>query len=105
MATNPSVQEVPVGQLRQIFNNGRYWDRARWGDLYQTVEEEGHPSPPLAGEPYCTRSQIVAYRDDLGHQVARVHQYLRPDQTIGLSGRPDPQLVLEEGVLYISVAG
>jgi hypothetical protein len=29
-----------------------------------------------------------------------VHQYLRPDGTLGLSGRPDPKLVLYEGVVY-----
>lgn len=56
----------------------------------------------MAGEPFCTRSQIVAYRDHLGHQVARVHQYLRPDGTIGLSERPDPQQLMEDGILYIA---
>jgi len=93
-----------IGRLRQLFNDGEYWQRAQYGDLFQTVEAEGHPSPPISGEPFCTYSQIVAYRDDHGHQVARVHQYLRPDGSIGLSGRPDPQLLLEDGVLYIAAS-
>ena len=54
---------------------------------------------PLAREPYCTRSQIVRYYDG-AHQVAVVHQYMRPDGTIGAWGRPDPKAVLHEGVLY-----
>jgi hypothetical protein len=37
----------------------------------------------------------------LGEKVAGVHQYLRPDGTIGLSGRPDPKEVYIDGVLYI----
>jgi hypothetical protein len=97
------VQEIPVEELRRIFNDGDYWNRAQYGDLFQTVEEEGHPSPPLAGEPHCTLSQIIAYRDDRARQVARVHQYLRPDGSLGLEGRPDPQELLHEGVLYIGI--
>ena len=85
-----------------MFNEGGYWLRAQIGPLWQTVEESGHPSPPLAGEPYCTRSEIVAYRDENGRQVARVHQYVRPDGRLGLEGEPDPKMLLHEGVLYMS---
>jgi hypothetical protein len=102
MESHLRVIEIPRSELRNLFNEEGLWDRARYGDLYQTVEEDGHPSPPLAGEVDCTRSQIIAYRDEHGHQVARVHQYLRPDNTIGLSGQPDPYEVLHEGVLYIA---
>jgi hypothetical protein len=85
-----------------MFNEGQYWLRAQTGPLWQTVEENGHPSPPLAGEPLCTCSQIVSYRDQDAREVARVHQYVRPDGSLGLSGCPDPQQLLHEGVLYIS---
>jgi hypothetical protein len=85
-----------------MFNEGQYWQKAQTGPLWQAVEVDGHPSPPLAGEPFCTRSQIVSYRDENAREVARVHQYLRPDGSIGLSGKPDPQQLLHEGVLYIS---
>lgn len=94
--------EIPRSELREIFNEENFWQRAQYGDLYQTVEEEGHPSPPLAGEPFCTRSQIIAYRNDYGRQVARVHQYLRQDGSLGLSGQPDPYELVHEGVLYIA---
>lgn len=73
-----------------------------YGDLFQTIEEDGHPSPPLAGEPICTRSQIIAYRDDQGHQIARVHQYLRQDGSLGASGKPDPQVVLHDDAIYVA---
>jgi hypothetical protein len=100
--TPSHTQETSRAAVRQLFNDHEYWERAQWGDLYQTVEEENHPSPPLAGEPECTHSQIVAYRDENGHQVARVHQYLKPDGSIGLSGRPDPLLLLHDGILYVA---
>jgi hypothetical protein len=93
---------VPIGELRRIFNEGQYWQKAILGPLWQTIEEEGHPSPPLADEPFCTYSQIIAYRDENARQIARVHQYKRPDGSIGLSGQPDPQELLHEGVLYIA---
>jgi hypothetical protein len=33
-------------------------------------------------------------------EIARAHQYLRPDDTLGLSGKPDPKRVVDDGVLY-----
>jgi hypothetical protein len=39
-------------------------------------------------------SQIIEYFDAEGTRVALVDQYLRPDGTLGGSGRPDPKRVL-----------
>jgi hypothetical protein len=50
--------------------------------------------------PFCTRSQLISYLDDAGQEVARVHQYLQPDGTLGASGRPDPKRLLHDGILY-----
>lgn len=104
MEDHPRTEAVSVGRLRRMFNEARLWDRARYGDLWQSLEDEGHPSPPLAAEPICTRSQIVAYRDDNARQIARVHQYVRPDGRLGGDERPDPQAVLgSDGILYVAV--
>jgi hypothetical protein len=85
-----------------MFNEGGYWEQARSGKLRQRVLRNGHPSAPLAGEPYCTRSQYIAYLDPAGGgEVARVHQYLRADQSIGLSGRPDPKEIYDTGILFV----
>ncbi len=102
MSDGPPVELVSIERLRKMFNEAKLWDRALYGDLYETLEEDGHPSPPLAGEPFCTRSQILAYRDDAGAEIARVHRYLRPDGTLGLSAKPDPQEMLgADGVWYV----
>lgn len=74
--------------------------KARRGELIAVVQRERHPALPLAAEPFCTRSQLVSYFDGSGNEIARVHQYLRTDGTIGLSGRPDPKRLLEGGILY-----
>jgi hypothetical protein len=47
-----------------------------------------------------TRSQEISYFDANNQEVARVHQYLKPDGNLGGSGRPDPKRVFQGGVLY-----
>jgi len=53
-----------------------------------------------ANEPFCTWTQEVFYLDAANQEVARVHQYLRPDGTLGASGLPDPKQLFENGVMY-----
>lgn len=84
----------------QKFNSGRYWERARAGEFLIVVIEDRHPSLTKANEPFCTRSQMVSYRDANNDEVARVHQYLRTDGTIGASGKPDPKRLLENNILF-----
>jgi len=75
-------------------------------ELYAVVSKDGL-APSDVGQPPGTRSQIVRYfrrSDDL--MVAIVHQYLRPDGTLGASGLPDPKwlrdgdriLILDESI-------
>ena len=91
--------QVSDTTLRRIFNT-HYLGRVNSGELKAEVLREGHPSPPLAGEPFCTKSQLLAYRDKDGNLIAKAHRYLRPDGTIGLSGKPDPKTLLHKGILY-----
>lgn len=86
--------------MRQRFNDGRFWERVQSGELRAEEWDSRHPSLTAANEPYCTRSLFLSYLDQENNEVARVHQYLRPDGTIGASGRPDPKRLLADGVLY-----
>ena len=43
---------------------------------------------------------MVSFLDSDNNELARVHQYLRPDGTIGASGKPDPKRLLEGNILY-----
>jgi hypothetical protein len=62
--------------------------------------EFDRPAMPQANQSPGTRSQILAYRDRAGVVVLRVHRYLRPDGTLGASGRPDPKYIFHDGVIY-----
>jgi len=86
--------------MRQRFNDGQYLERLQVGELSATVLENRHPALLLANEPFCTKSQMVSYRDQDDNEVARVHQYLRQDGNLGLSGKPDPKRLLQNGILY-----
>lgn len=83
-----------------MFNEGNYWQRAAAGEFQQVVLESRHPSLTAANEPFCTYSQMVSYRDEEGKEVARVHQYVRPDGSVGASGKPDPKRLRIGNILY-----
>ena len=48
-------------------------------------------NPAAVGEPPGTRSQVIRYVDSAGLWIVEVHQFLRPNGTLGASGRPDPK--------------
>lgn len=83
-----------------MFNEGGYLERVQTGSLRAVILEDRHPALPKANEPHCTHSQIISYRDAGDNEIARVHQYLRPDGSLGASGKPDPKRLLHQGVLY-----
>ena len=103
----PSQDQEPVewvtkGTIQKCFNDGRFAERMRSGELTTILKRNSHPDPPPTGEPLCTRSQIVYYYALDGHAVAVVHQYLRPDGTIGASGLPDPKrLILQDRIISV----
>jgi hypothetical protein len=95
------AQRVGARELRRRFNEGHFVERAAAGELVETIQSENHPSPPLANEPFCTKSQLVVYKEPNGRKVAWAHRYKRPDGSIGLSGRADPKRIREGDNLYI----
>src|ERR1700681_3113529 len=101
MAASPISPTRPVSKetLRQLFNQHGYWDKLLSGQLKLHILRSVL-APALVQQPPGTLSQIVSYLDSQGNEVARVHQYLRADGTIGASGRPDPKKLLHNFVLY-----
>jgi len=91
---------VNVVALRQLFNTHLY-PRIRRGELAAQVQVSRHPSAPKASVPFCTRSQMLRYVES-GEVVAIVHQYLKPDGTLGASGLPDPKYVRIGDTAYTS---
>lgn len=101
MSLDSRIQLVYVSRqrIRALFNEGKYWTRARNREF--TLEYIYNKlAPARAGQPRGTKSQIVAYINSNGDQIALVHQYLKPDGTLGGSGKPDPKELLEGEVLF-----
>lgn len=59
-------------------------------------------APETKREPYCTCGQMIRYRDSTGQWAVEVFQYLRPDKTIGGSGRPDPKRLRIRNTVFIA---
>lgn len=59
-----------------------------------------HPAPTALGEVPGTVSHMLQYFEPDGELVAKVHEYLRPDGTIGASGKRDPKWVKVGGVVF-----
>ena len=70
------------------------------GEFQESVVKSRHPSLSRAREPFCTKSQIIAYINGAGDNVVLLHRYLRTDGSLGASGLPDPKRLLHNGTLY-----
>ncbi len=87
------ARRVTSAELRQIFNESRLYERANAGEYLQVIERRA-PAPAEAGQIHGTMSQMVWYVDDQLNRIVLVHEYRRPDGTLGGSGRPDPKRLL-----------
>jgi hypothetical protein len=94
------MMRIEASEMQQRFNDGKYWERCKSGEFTAVVMESRHPSLTAASEPFCTQSQMISYRDADNTEIARVHQYLRTDGSLGASGKPDPKRLFEDGILY-----
>jgi hypothetical protein len=89
---------VSKAELRQRFAQGDYLNRALAGEFGCCLARTKRAQSK--GEPPGTRSLGVSYVNELGHRIFLVHLYLRPDGTIGASGKPDPKWLFEDGIVY-----
>jgi len=85
------IKWVTKNIIRQKFNKSQLAEKAENNQLKTYIKRNSHIDPPIPNEPPCTHSQIVYYYDPDGLPLAIVHQYRRPDGTIGGSGKPDPK--------------
>jgi adenylate kinase family enzyme len=98
------TKRVSEDELRRMFNEGHYYERMKNGEFQEVIVSR---NPRRRGDRRVrkTESQIVDYQDKYGNRVARVHQYRKPDGTLGGSGKPDPKSLFHEGVFYVIYEG
>lgn len=82
-----------------MFNEEQFEERVKKGEIKVVLIHSGIPSPEV-GLPSGSRTEMISYRDINGLELARAHQYVLPDGTIGASGQPDPKRILKDGKLY-----
>jgi hypothetical protein len=85
--------------LRKPVAAGGYLNRAAYGEFGCCFADE--KLPDSSAEQPGTRSLTVSYVNDARERIFLVHLYLRPDGSIGGSGKPDPKWLFEDGVIYI----
>jgi hypothetical protein len=95
----PPIQRVTPEALCKRFNEGQYWEKVTSGELV-AVSLESNVSTLLTDETDTIISESLSYRDKDGNEIARVHQFRRPDGSLAASGKPDPKRLLENGILY-----
>lgn len=71
------------------------------GEIFERVAHTGVPQAG-ARQPTGTLAQTVVYIDEQWKQIARVHQYRRPDGTLGGSGLPDPKVLVVDGATWVA---
>jgi hypothetical protein len=63
----------------------------------KNVARDDHPAP---NQMFCTRSQTLECFDKDGNYLALLHQYKKPDGSIGASGKPDPKRLRIADTIY-----
>jgi hypothetical protein len=90
--------------MRRIFNEARFEERVRKGELTEKVTREKTINPEITkvGEnvPLESTSQGVRYFDKRGNEICRAHRYIKPDGTIGGKGKTDPKRIFVNPVHY-----
>lgn len=88
------VEFVSAQTLRHLFNSRDYTKLATTGQLRINVKRENHLLTPEAKLlPRCTLGQFIEYIDPDGQWHAQAYQYLKPDGSLGASGKPDPKRI------------
>jgi len=84
-------------EIRAKFNASEY--AALKGLTSQVFRDKELKNPEPWQGPPGTRTQYIRYSKG-GQWVVEVHQYLRPDGTLGGSGMPDPKRLRMGGFIY-----
>ncbi len=95
------IQWITKQALQELFNNSHYPQMIGAGQLTRTRLKQSHLQDPNPGQgPYCTYSESILYTSEDPNDFVIVHQYVRPDGTLGASGRPDPKKMKIKGQTY-----
>jgi hypothetical protein len=93
------IVSVPEAEIQARFNR-RYLAAFRRGDLTHHIQRSGL-ADPTANQPPGTRSEMWWLYERDGTKIALVHVYVKPDGTLGASGKPDPKVLILGDTRYV----
>lgn len=97
------IEKVSPNTIRMLFNASEYPQLINNGELEKvTLKMKVLQNPGLRNLPNGTKSEIILYRDRTRDLFVIIHQYLKPDGTLGASGKPDPKRIKIEGKMYVA---
>ncbi len=97
------IEKVSPNTMRMLFNASEYPLMINNGELEKVIlKTKTLQNPGLRHLPNGTKSEIILYRDRARDLFVIIHQYLKPDGTLGASGKPDPKRIKIEGKMYIA---
>ena len=98
------VVRVSSRIIQRKFNQSQVPGMIKRGELTLKLIRESEikdPEKRRYPEPPGTLSQTIQYKDKRGRLILVVHQYKRPDGTLGASGKPDPKRLRIGNIIYI----
>jgi hypothetical protein len=95
--TKPPLIKVECREVQRLC---RECNCLEWLLTLRTELTVNKPASVHSGQVPGTLSQIVRCYDADNALVLVVHQFLRPDGTIGASGKPDPKRILRQNTVY-----
>jgi len=81
------------------FNRARYHKRLLAGE-FTSKTYPGKKPKAESGQAADAKTNEIVYFDKDNNEVARIHEFLNSDGTIGASGKHDPKELLSGGVKY-----
>ena len=104
MSESPYKSSIRKGkwELRKIFNEERFAERAENGELRLDIKRSKEVLTAKVKDWIPgTHSQELRFYDENNLLVAKAHRYLRPDGKLAASGLIDPKRVLRDDIMYI----
>ena len=90
--------KVTERELQDKLNDNEGGYPSQINDLRRDIRHEG-PAHPRSGQPPGTKSVLYQYWDG-PRVVMMLHCFIKPDGTLGASGKMDPKRLLVNGIYY-----
>jgi hypothetical protein len=101
LTVKPQKLRISEQELQRKFNRNDGGYNNRMHEL-EIVCVHDRPADPKSNQVYGTRSKIVKFKEN-GMTVMTVHFFVKPDASLGASGKFDPKYLIVDGVAFYIV--